>query len=207
MCRRFGQKLGLTPERCASPKCAFTRRSYAPGAHGQNRRRRKKVSEYGQQLSEKQRVRLLYGVSEQALKRSVRNALARVQGPSAASNALDVIAEQLERRLDNVVFRLGFAPSRTIARQYVSHGHVLVNGRRTTSPAYLVRNGEAVAVRPESRTLTAFSGLMTTLPKHKTPDWLSLDVRSMSGTLTAPPMRDDAMMPVDLAKIVEFYAR
>src|SRR3989344_8803579 len=126
MCRKFGQKLGLTPELCASPKCAFTRRAYPPGSHGQSRRRRDK-SEYGQQLLEKQRIRLLYGVSESALKRSVRDALARVQGPSSSSNALDVISEQLERRLDNVVFRLGFAPTRAVARQMVAHGHILVN--------------------------------------------------------------------------------
>lgn len=206
MCRTFGQKMMLKAERCASPKCAFTRRQSKPGLHGAKRRRRGK-SEYGMQLVEKQRIRLVYGISERSLRRFVREASDRARTSFVVRNALDTIAEKLELRLDNVVFRAGFAPSRAVARQFVSHGHILVNGCRTTVPSWIVRVGDAVSVRQESMKLVPFLELAQTLRTHRVPAWLTVDPTTLSGKVVAPPLREEAMATLDLAKVVEFYAR
>lgn len=206
MCRKFGQKMMLTPERCASPKCAFTRRSYAPGAHGQSRRRRPR-SGYGEQLLEKQRIRILYGVSERSLRRTVREALARTRAAAASQNALDVLTSELERRLDNVLFRMGIAPSRAIARQLVSHGHILVNGRRTTVPSRSLKVGETVSVRPQSALRVPFAERREVLKKYKPPAWLTLDSETLGGKMVALPTREEIAHTADVAKVVEFYAR
>lgn len=205
MCRKFGQKMGLTAERCASPKCAFTRRQSKPGVHGQKRRRAR--SEYGEQLLEKQRVRVLYGVPERALKQTVRRAIAHSRSAADAQNVLDRIAAQLELRLDNVVFRLGLAPSRAVARQMVSHGHVTVNGRKTTVPSFSVRPGARVAIRPESIRSAPFAEMRVSLGKRRLPSWLTVDPENLTGAVSALPPREEMMGTVDLTKIVEFYAR
>ena len=204
-CRKFGQKMFLKAERCASPKCAFTRRAYVPGAHGASRRRRR--SEYGEQLLEKQRIRAVYGVSDRVFKRTVRDAVDRVRTLSGKRNVLDLIAQQLELRIDNVVFRLGIAPSRPIARQFVSHGHIFVNGRRVTSPSIVVHVDDIISIRPQSERRVPFVDLHDTLKKHKTLSWLKLDPKHLSGKVIASPSREEAMGTVDLAKVVEFYAR
>jgi small subunit ribosomal protein S4 len=206
LCRSFGQKMLLRPERCASPKCAFTRRSYPPGVHGQSARRREEGG-YGGQLREKQRLRVLYGISERALKQTVRDALFKAQQGKVTQNALDIIADALERRLDNVVYRLGFAPSRAIARQLVSHGHILVNGRRVTTPSFLVRVGTEISIRPQSAQRAPFVNLASSLKKHRVPAWLALDADALRGKVIGEPIRDETMEAVDLAKVVEFYAR
>lgn len=205
MCRKFGQKLSLRPERCASPKCAFTRRQTVPGAHGTKRRRA--PSAYGVQLQEKQRIRLVYGISEKAFKRFVRDSMHRSAASTTVRNALDAIAQQLEFRLDNVVFRMGFAPSRSVARQLVSHGHMFVNGRRAQTPSIGLRIGDVVSLRPESAKQAVFSELAQQLRKQRTPAWVELKPDAFSGKIIGLPKREEAMGGMDLAKVLEYYAR
>ena len=207
--RKFGQKLFLKPFRGHTQKAAFTRRSYRPGAHGQERvRNRSRSPEYKMQLLEKQRIRAIYGVSDKAFKNIVRNAEARVSGTAeGADNVLDLIAETLETRLDNVVYRGGLAPSRSMARQFISHGHILVNGRRMSIRSHQTEKGDVISVRPESLNKPLFAELPQTLSKHKPPKWLQVDAKKASVTVTGKPDREEAMGEAELSKVVEFYAR
>ena len=206
--RKFGRKLFLKPYRGLTPKAAFTRRSYKPGMHGQDRvRNRSRSPEYGLQLLEKQRVRVIYGVSDKAFKRIVRDAEARVTRIEGTNNVLDLITEVLELRLDNVVFRAGLAPSRSMARQYVSHGHVLVNGKRLRVRSAALKRGDVVSVRFESRGKAPFQEVQETILKYKSPKWLDVDVKMLAAKIVGMPNREEAMADVELSKIVEFYAR
>lgn len=207
MCRKFGHKMYLTPERCASPKCAYTRRSYPPGVHGPRRRRHIRRSEYGEQLLEKQKVSVTYGVTDKALRKQVLHAVKRARTADEPVNVLDVVAKQLESRLDNTIFKLGLAPSRIVARQLITHGHFFVNGTRVNKPAMEVDTGDEIAVRPQSRDAGPFIELSDRLKKHKTPKWLSLDAKKLIGKVVGEPDREQAEETVDLAKVVEFYAR
>lgn len=206
LCRTFGQKMMLRHERCASPKCAFTRRQTAPGAHGGKRRRRGRSS-YGEQLREKQRVRILYGISEKNLKRSVREALGRTNVSPAARNTLDMIAERMEFRLDNVVYRSGLAPSRAVARHLVSHGHFFVNGRRTRVPSFRLRIGDEISLRAESRGSVPFIELPQQLRKQRLPAWINVDPEVLRSKIVGRPSREETTATLDLAKVLEFYAR
>lgn len=196
----------LRPERCMSPKCAHTRRQSPPGVHGDKRRRPRRNSAYGEQLLEKQRARVIYGLSEKAFKRTVRDAMERSANPMTAQNALDLIAQQFELRLDNIVYRSGLASSRTVARQLVSHGHLFVNDRKATIPSMALRPGDVVRVRPESAGRGPFLEISARLKKQKLPPWLKLDADSVVVTIVGVPKRDEAIA-VDLAKVLEFYAR
>lgn len=210
MDRKFGQKLFLKPFRGHTPKAAFTRRAYKPGAHGDARvRNRSRSPEYGLQLLEKQRIRALYGISNKYFKRVIRTAEARVREKTAtnARNVLDLITEELETRLDNIVYRGGIAPSRSMARQYISHGHIHVNGRRVTIRSAHPKKDDVVSVRPESFGKVMFADLAQLLAKHKPPKWLSVDASKASITVTGTPRREEAMADIELAKVVEFYAR
>ena len=201
LCRREGTKLFLKGERCLSPKCAMERRAYAPGDHGRQAQFRRQVSDYGQQLREKQKVRRIYGILEAQFRRYYDIAV-RMKGQTGA-NLLTV----LERRLDNVVYRLGLADSRAQARQLVLHGHFELNGRKTNIPSALVKVGDVVKVREIRAKNGYFSGMGEVLEHKTVPDWLSLNAAEMSGTVLAAPTRDQIDVPVQEQLIVEYYSR
>ncbi|MBO9324180.1 MAG: 30S ribosomal protein S4 [Roseiflexus sp.] len=180
----------------------LAKRPFPPGQHGPSARRRQ-VSDYGLQLLEKQKARYIYGVLERQFRRTFEKAQ-RFPGETGA-----YLLILLERRLDNVVYRLGFATTRAQARQLVSHGHITVNGRKTNIPSYTVNVGETIAVRPESRRRTYFKNLIDSgaLARHKTPDWLRLNPADLSGEVVAMPRREDAEPGINEQLIVEFYSR
>jgi small subunit ribosomal protein S4 len=198
ICRRHGLKLFLKGERCFGPKCAIERRNFPPGDHGQ---RRRKLSEYANQLKEKQKSRYIYGVLERQFRKHFA-AADRRQGVTGA-NLLRV----LESRLDNVVYRLGFADSRRQARQLVRHGHFALNGRRTDIPSALVKAGDAVSVMAKARQLEYFKIVQEGLARKSVPAWLELDVASMGGRVVNLPARDEIEVPVNEQLVVEFYSR
>ena len=200
ICRREGLKLFLKGDRCFTPKCAVeaNRKPYPPGQHTQ---RRRKVSEYGIQLREKQKAKFLYGVLERQFRRHFEEAERRPG--STGENLLRL----LEMRLDNVVFRLGFAESRAQARQLVTHGHITVNGRKVNIPSYETRVGEAIGVRPRSRQMEYFKTLAELLKRRSVPEWLSLDTENMSGRILSAPSRSDIDANLQEQLIVEFYSR
>jgi len=201
LCRREGEKLFLKGDRCYSPKCAFERRSYAPGMHGRKRSFRRKISDYGVQLREKQKARRVYGVLERQFRRYFKTAL-RHKGLTGAN-----LLQTLERRLDNVVYRLGFATSRDQARQLVLHGHFEVNGRRARTPSLLVKANDVITVRERSRKLTYFKNLRGALEHVTTPEWLALDVENMQGQVRSLPSREQIDVPIREQFIVEYYSR
>ncbi|MFI5359157.1 MAG: 30S ribosomal protein S4 [Halanaerobiales bacterium] len=199
ICRREGEKLYLKGERCYTDKCPVERRPYAPGQHGKDRRG--KPSEYGIQLREKQKVKSIYGILERQNRRYFKIAT-KMQG-IAGENYLQL----LERRLDNVVYRLGFATSRSEARQFVLHGHIRVNGRKVNIPSYLVDVEDVITVKESSRKLPRFKEVFEINADLKVPDWLSVDMEKAEGKVLALPTRDDIDYPVEENLIVEFYSR
>lgn len=199
LCRREGMKLFLKGDRCYTGKCAIDRRQYAPGMHGQSRG--KKPTDYGIQLREKQKARRIYGVMEGQF-RSYFVEAARQKGMTG-----DNLMRLLERRLDNVIYRLGFAASRPEARQIVRHGHFTVNGKRVNIPSYLVRVGEVVAVKEASKSLPRLKQLIEGLGTHPVPSWLSLDINTLTGTVINLPSREDIQIPIQDHLIVEKYSR
>lgn len=201
LCRREGQKLFLKGERCMSPRCAFERRGFPPGMHAKKTQFKRSESDYALQLREKQKVKRIYGVMERQFRRYFRYAL-RAKGLTGAT-----LLSVLESRLDNVVFRLGFAESRAQARQLVRHGHITVNGRKTNVPSFLVRPDDVIAIRPESRSRTYFRTLSEYLGERAAPQWLSLDPVSLSGRVLTKPAREDIDIPINEQLIVEFYSR
>ncbi|GIV97545.1 MAG: 30S ribosomal protein S4 [Herpetosiphonaceae bacterium] len=202
LCRREGVKLMLKGERCMGPKCAIERRNYPPGQHGTNFRRRQ-LSDFGMQLREKQKARRIYGILERQFRRHYAEA-ARRKGVTG-ENLLQI----LERRLDNVVYRMGLADSRRQARQLVNHGHITINGRKTDIPSALVSIGDIIAVRPESRRKTYFKDLAESniLTKKAVPSWLQLDPAKMEAVVRSLPTRQDAELPITESLIVELYSR
>ncbi|CAA9277352.1 MAG: SSU ribosomal protein S4p (S9e) @ SSU ribosomal protein S4p (S9e), zinc-dependent [uncultured Chloroflexia bacterium] len=202
LCRREGVKLMLKGERCLTPKCPIERRNYPPGQHGQGFRRRQ-MSDYGGQLREKQKLRRIFFVMEKQFRRHFDSAQ-RMKGITG-TNLLQV----LERRLDNVVFRLGFADSRRQARQLVNHGHFVVNGRKTNIPSFIVKVGDEISVRPQSRTRTYFTDLDASgiLRKKAVPEWLSLDAGAMAGRVLRVPERSEMDLAVNEQLVVELYSR
>jgi small subunit ribosomal protein S4 len=201
LCRREGEKLFLKGDRCYSPKCAFERRSYAPGMHGRRRSFRRKTSDYGVQLREKQKARRIYGVLERQFRRYFKMAL-KHKGLTGAN-----LLQTLELRLDNVVYRFGFATSRDQARQLVLHGHFELNGRRARTPSLLVKANDVIAVRERSRKMTYFKDLQSALEHVTTPEWLSLDVENMQGHVRSLPSREQIDVPIREQLIVEYYSR
>lgn len=204
LCRREGMKLFLKGSRCDGPKCPITQRqparNYPPGQHGQRRTRR--PSEYGLQLREKQKVRRYYGVLETQFHKHYVEAERR--GGVTGDNLLQI----LESRLDNVVYRMGFAESRKQARQLVRHGHFVVNGRKTNVPSFLVRPADEITVRPESRKRDYFKDYGDVLQTKRAPDWISLNVNELAGRIMQLPTRDQIEVPVfNEALIVEHYSR
>ncbi len=198
LCRREGIKLFLKGDRCYTGKCAVDRRTYAPGQHGQNK---KKISDYGLHLREKQKARRVYGVLERQFRRYV----------GLASKARGVTGETLlrilERRLDNVVYRMGFAGSRAEARQLILHNHFAINGRKVNIPSYLLRPGDEIEVREKSRNLARFLELAEQFQGRAVPEWLSVDRQAMKGTIVRLPEREEIDTPVKESLIVEHYSR
>ncbi len=198
LCRREGAKLFLKGTRCYTKKCAFERRPTPPGQHGV---RRRKVGDFGMQLREKQKVRRTYGV----LERQFRNYF--VDAESRPGVTGENLLRSLETRLDNVVYRLGFATSRAQARQLVNHGHFAVNGRPTNIASYRMKPGDKVEVRESHRSREPFKIVKETLRNHQAPDWLAIDAANLAGSVVTPPNRDQ--MPLDLNEqlVVEYYSR
>lgn len=189
--RALGTRFFLKAERCNSPKCVMVRRPYRPGVHGQKRH---KISDYGRQLQEKQKIQITYGLTN----RQMRNSFKRYS---------DKAVLVLERRLDRVVFLLGFAASPRIARQFISHGHILVNDRKVTIASYLVNIGDVITIRPQSKSLIIFEGLQAKLKKQSPPAWLKLDPVKIKGECLAKPQGDDINLPFDINLVVQFYSR
>lgn len=200
-CRREGMKLFLKGERCLSPKCAIERRAYAPGMHGRSGQFRRRPSDYGAQLREKQRARRIYGILEQQFRRYYEMAL-HMRGQTGAN--LLVI---LERRLDNVIYRFGFADSRAQARQLILHGHFNVNGQKTNISSALVKAGDVIEVRESRKQNGYFRDLREVLEHQSIPDWLSLDAEQMQGKVIALPTREQIEVPLAEQLIVEYYSR
>jgi len=192
-------KLFLKGERCFKEKCAIERRGYPPGQHGQ--RRGRKVIGYGIQLREKQKVKRIYGVLESQFRLYFKEA-DRLRGITGEN-----LLQLLERRLDNVVFSLGFATSRAQARQLVRHGHVTVDGRKTSIPSYQVRAGQAIAIKEGSRTNPLIRAALESVSGRGIPEWLRLDADNFTGTVQALPSREDIKLPVQEQLIVELYSR
>ncbi len=203
LCRREGQKLFLKGARCLSSKCAFERRGFVPGQHGQSlKSRRRKSSDYLLQLREKQKMRRIYGVLEAQFRRYFREALRR-RGVTGAELLI-----LLERRLDNVLYRMGFAPSRAAARQMVTHAHFTVNGHPVNIPSYLVKPNDVIAVRESSRRLTQFKELAAERDiSYAPPAWLQADRATLTGRVLALPKREDIDVPVNEQLVVEYYSR
>jgi small subunit ribosomal protein S4 len=195
--RALGVKLFLKGERCASPKCAMIRRPYRPGMHG--KKRRGALSEFGQQLMEKQRIKASYGLGEAQMRQLFKRAIQKTSGVGQA------VINILEKRLDNVVYRLGLAPSRITARQYISHGHFLVNGEKNTFPSFQVKTGDVISIKPESKNLLIFKDLPTTIKKYNPPDWLDLNKEKLEGRVKSLPQTGDISFDINL--VVDYYSR
>ena len=198
LCRREGTKLFLKGDRCFSPKCGIDRRAYPPGQHGQGRTR---FSDYGVQLREKQKVKRMYGLLEKQFARTMKRAT-RMKG-RAGENLLIL----LERRLDNIVFRMGFATSRAEARQLVRHGHFQVDGRRASIPSMQLRSGARVTVAEKSRKVARIAGALETIESRSVPQWVEIDKEKFEGTVKVLPSREDITMPIQEQLIVELYSR
>ncbi|MFH1690711.1 MAG: 30S ribosomal protein S4 [Candidatus Eisenbacteria bacterium] len=199
ICRRQGAKLFLKGTRCSTDKCAFERRPYGPGQHGQ--RRRRKPTEYGIQLMEKQKAKRLYGV----LEKQFRNYYAEADHQRGITG--ENLMRLLERRLDNIVYRLGFAYSRSAARELVVHGHITVNGRKVDIPSYSIKPGDEVVVREKSQKLHEVRMSVDAKSGVGTVDWLELDPKRFMGRVLDLPSRDQIPSPVNEQLIVNFYSR
>ncbi len=197
-CRRENMKLYLKGDRCYSDKCAVERRNYPPGQHGQNRG---KLSDYGVQLREKQKIKRMYGLAEKQFKTYFKEA-DRQKGVTG-TNFLVL----LERRLDNAIYRFGFANSRAQARELVRQNHFLVNNRKVNIPSFLLRPGDVVAVREKSRQINAVNEALDAMPRRGLPAWLDLDRAGYTGTFKAFPSREEMNLPVQEQLVVEFYSK
>ena len=198
LCRRENLKLFLKGERCYTDKCAIERRNYPPGEHGQGR---PKFSEYSTQLREKQKVKRIYRLMESQFRRTFDQA-SRIKGITG-----ETLLVFLERRLDNVTYRLGFASSRAEARLLVRHGHILVNGKRLNIPSYQVRVGDVISVKEQSRQMSRILTAMEGVQRRGVPDWAELDRDNCSGRIKILPTRSDITMPINEKLIVELYSK
>ena len=199
LCRREGQKLFLKGDRCYTDKCAIDRRSFPPGDHGNARN--KKASEYGLQLREKQKARRYYGVLESQFRKYFE--MANKRKGITGENLLSI----LETRLDNVVYRLGFAMSRAEARQLVRHAHFTINGKKVNIPSYLVKPGEVVSIKESSRGLDKIKASLETNSSRIPPKWLELDKTKLEAKVIALPLREDIDLPIEEHLIVELYSK
>ena len=198
LCRRENLKLYLKGDRCYSDKCAIERRSYPPGQHGQGRA---KFSNYGVQLREKQKVKRMYGLME----KQFRNFFSKAERQKGITGTNLLLL--LERRLDNLVYRLGFANSRSEARQLVRHSHFTVNGKKVNIPSYLVRVGEVIELREKSRKIAKVGESLEAVARRGIPSWLELEKEQFRGRLVSLPAREDLTMPIKEQLIVELYSK
>ena len=198
LCRREGIKLYLKGSRCESPKCAIARRDFPPGMHGH---RRGKPSEYGIRLREKQKLKRFYGLLERQFRRYFELA------SRSPENTGEVLLSILERRLDNVVYRLGFAVARRQARQLVRHGHIAVNGRKVNIPSYQINSGDEIEVRENSKKLAALEIAKDFASHQAPPTWLEVDRDAYKGRVIALPKREDINLPINEQLIVELYSK
>ncbi len=199
LCRRENMKLFLKGDRCYSDKCAFDRRGYPPSQHGE--RRGRKVSDYGIQLREKQKVKRMYGLTEKQFRLFFKRA--NRQKGITGTNLLVL----LERRLDNVVYRMGFVNSRTQGRHFVRHNHFSVNGRKVNIPSYLIRPGDKVEVREKSRTIQSIGDALEAVVRRGVPQWIELEKDNFKGVVQSLPVREDLTMPIQEQLIVELYTK
>ncbi len=197
-CRRENMKLFLKGDRCFSDKCSFDRRGYPPGEHGQ---KRTKVSDYGMQLREKQKVRRIYGISEKQFRISFKRA-DRQRGITG-TNLLSL----LETRLDNTVFRMGFVNSRNQGRHFVRHQHFTVNGKKVNIPSYQVKKGDVIALREKSNKIQAISDSLEAIVRRGIPQWLEIDKEKFTGKVVTIPVREDITLPIQEQLIVELYSK
>ena len=198
LCRREGEKLFLKGSRCLGDKCAIDKRNYAPGQHGQSR---SKLSEYGTQLREKQKGKRIYGLME----RQFRNYFRIADKKKGITG--ETLLQLLERRLDNVVYRLGFAPTRKLSRQLVGHNHVVVNNRKVNIPSYIVKKGDIIEVREKSRNLKVIKDSLKETEKKGIPAWLQLDSPFMKCVVMNLPTREEINIPLQEHLIVELYSK
>lgn len=199
LCRRENLKLFLKGDRCYSDKCAFDRRSYPPGQHGQ--RRGRKISDYGIQLREKQKAKRIYGLSEKQFH------LFFIRADNQKGITGTNLLAMLERRLDNVVYRLGFVNSRTQGRHFVRHKHFLVNGRKVDIPSYIIKIGDMIEVREKSRKIQAIGDSLDTVVRRGIPQWLDLEKENLKGIVKGFPAREDITTPIQEQLIVELYSK
>ncbi len=199
LCRREGEKLFLKGDRCHTSKCAIVKRKYAPGMHGVKQSPR--LSEYGHQLRSKQKAKRLYGVME----KQFRNYYDKAMKQKEASEL--TLKQLLEMRLDNVVYRLGIAASRAQARQAVSHGHILVNGKKLNIASYQVKVGDEITIREKTKTSKLYNSLSEKLQQSQLPSWLSFDASALKGKVLGRPTVDDVQATIDAKLIIEFYSR
>ncbi len=198
LCRREGEKLFLKGDRCFKDKCSLERRNFPPGQHGQ---KRQKFSDYGMQLREKQKVKRMYGL----LEKQFRNNFIKVESQKGITG--ENLLRRLEIRLDNIVYRMGFACSRNQARLLVTQGHFLVNGKKVNIPSFTVRTSDVIEVKEKSRKLTIIQESMESAIQRGIPNWLELDAENFRGTIKALPSREDITHPIQEQMIVELYSK
>ena len=201
-CRRAGEKLFLKGEKCFTPKCIFERKPFPPGLPLSARKHRSMTTEYGLQLKEKQKVRNVYRLSEKQFSAYVKKAAAAKDVAPT-----EQLFRNLETRLDNVAFRLGFANSRPLARQIVSHGHLTVNGRRVDIPSYKLRKDDVVGLREQSQAKPLFADISEKLQKHVAPSWLKIDAKKTQGMVQGDPSLENSDMTFNLTSVMEYYSR
>lgn len=201
-CRRLGEKLFLKGERCFSQKCALIRRAYAPGP--QRKRRGGSPSEYKKSLNEKQALKKWYGVSERQFKKYIKETLEKM---GKVENVSEELIKKLERRLDNVVFRLGFGKSRMQSRQLVSHGFFLVNKKPVNIPSYQVKKGDVISMKENKKQKAGMKDLAMQLKKQESPVWINLNKEKFEGAIIGEPSLDEVKPPAEISLIFEFYSR
>lgn len=202
ICRRVGVKLFLKGEKCLSPKCPLIKKAYPPGQRG--KRRRRALSEYGKELAEKQKMKNWYNLAERQFQKYVKETLASRR---KVEDTATLLIQTLEKRLDNVVFRLGFASSRSAACQLVSHRHIQVNNRTVNISSFSVKKGDLVKVKESSLSKKLFQTIKTTIKKHTPPTWLSLDPEKLEGKVIGEPNLEEAAPPAEISSVFEFYSR
>ncbi len=203
ICRRAGEKLFLKGEKCNSPKCPMVKRPYAPGFQGKSKRR-KYLSEYGKQLKEKQKLRHHYNLKERKFKKYVMDAISQ---RGKVGDTREYFVRSLEKRLDNVVYRLGWADSRSQARQLIGHGHLKVNGRRVNIPSYEVQAGDKITLKESSKNKAHFDQLQVKLKNYETPRWLKMDIKNIEAEVMGSPNLEDVSFPAEISTIFEYYSR
>jgi len=201
-CRRAGEKLFLKGDKCSTPKCTLIKRPFAPGKSQASSRMRKNITEYGLQLKEKQKLRNTYGLREKQFAKYIKKAVDK-----KGVNPSEELYKNLETRLDNVIFRFGLAPSRAMARQLVSHGHMLINGKKTTIPSHVVKIGDVIRIKDTTKSKPVFANLEQKTKNHTLPSWLKFDYAKGEGVIDGMPKNEAGDMPFNLTLVLEFYSR